>query len=136
MSASDDVTALHARLVVPAHPAFLEACRGLVATMAARTDAGVDVIEDLRIAVDEAAAMLLPHADGRSPLDLGVSIDDSAVRIELAVGIDGARVRRDDGDYGWMVLDAVADDVRVVVGDDSRCTITVERRWASATEAG
>ena len=47
---------------LPADSAYLSILRTATAGLAARLDFTLDEIEDLRIAVDEACAMLLPHA--------------------------------------------------------------------------
>ena len=47
---------------LPADSAYLSVLRTATAGLAARLDFTLDEIEDLRIAVDEACAMLLPHA--------------------------------------------------------------------------
>ena len=48
-------------LRVPADPAYLAVIRTATAGLAARLDLTLDEIEDLRIAVDEACALLLDH---------------------------------------------------------------------------
>src|SRR6478735_3271011 len=48
-------------LRVPADPAYLAVLRTATAGLAARLDLTLDEIEDLRIAVDEACALLLEH---------------------------------------------------------------------------
>src|SRR5512141_3495133 len=48
-------------LRVPADPAYLAVLRTATAGLAARLDLTLDEIEDLRIAVDEACALLLDH---------------------------------------------------------------------------
>ena len=47
---------------MPAEGAYLSVLRTATAGLAARLDFTLDEIEDLRIAVDEACAMLLPQA--------------------------------------------------------------------------
>ena len=47
---------------LPADSAYLSVLRTATAGLAARLDFTLDEIEDLRIAVDEACAMLLPQA--------------------------------------------------------------------------
>ena len=47
---------------MPASSAYLAVLRTATAGLAARLDFTIDEIEDLRIAVDEACAMLLPQA--------------------------------------------------------------------------
>ena len=53
-------------LRLPADAAYLSVLRTATAGLAARLDFTLDEIEDLRIAVDEACAMLLPDADART----------------------------------------------------------------------
>jgi serine/threonine-protein kinase RsbW len=52
-------------LRVPADPAYLAVVRTAAAGLAARLDLTLDEIEDLRIAVDEACALLLDHRTHR-----------------------------------------------------------------------
>ena len=50
-------------LRIPADGAFLSVLRTATAGLAARLDFTLDDIEDLRIAVDEACAVVLPRRD-------------------------------------------------------------------------
>ena len=59
MAANDLNPVPEVRLRVPAHGAFLSLIRTTSAAVAARLELTIDEIEDLRIAVDEAAAILL-----------------------------------------------------------------------------
>lgn len=57
-------------LTVPASASYVSVLRTVTASLAARRDFTIDEIDDLRIAVDEASALLLPHAGaqrGRPP---------------------------------------------------------------------
>lgn len=71
-------------LEVPADPAYLSVLRTATAGLAARLDLTIDEIEDLRIAVDEACALVL----GPQPLD--GSGDRHAVEAQPAPGPSGA----------------------------------------------
>ena len=89
------------RLSVPAHGAFLSLIRTTSAAVAARLEMTIDEIEDLRIAVDEAAAMLLPSvADDRS-VDVVFTLGQDELTISLsahtgdAVGPGSGRLRLD-----------------------------------------
>ena len=53
-------------LRIPADSAYLAVLRTATAGLAARLDFTLDDIEDLRIAVDEACAMVLPQARPRT----------------------------------------------------------------------
>ena len=63
MSAQGGATAVAdtVDLRVPADPAYLAVIRTATAGLASRLDLTLDEIEDLRIAVDEACALLLDH---------------------------------------------------------------------------
>ncbi len=50
------------RLTIPADGAYVAVPRSVVGNLAARNDFTLDAIDDLRIAVDEACALLLPQA--------------------------------------------------------------------------
>lgn len=71
-------------LEVPADPAYLAVLRTATAGLAARLDLTIDEIEDLRIAVDEACALVL----GPQPLD--GSGERHAVEVPAASGLPGA----------------------------------------------
>ena len=68
---SQDVVELR----LPAEPAYLSVLRTATAGLAARLDFTLDEIEDLRIAVDEACALLLPDAVAGEPLTCRFVLD-------------------------------------------------------------
>src|SRR4029450_3559559 len=68
---------------IPADSAFLAVLRTATAGLAARLDFTLDDIEDLRIAVDEACAMVLPQA--RVDSDLTCAFDLEPTRLTVAV---------------------------------------------------
>ena len=60
-------------LRLPADSAYVSVLRTTTAGLAARLDFTIDDIEDLRIAVGEASAMVLPEADAGSDLSAASS---------------------------------------------------------------
>jgi serine/threonine-protein kinase RsbW len=101
-------------LDVPANPAYLAVVRTATAGLAARLDLTLDQIEDLRIAVDEACALLLA---GRShpgeTLRTSFTIGD---RI-LDVLITGpAAVPPTESSFAWSVLNALVGQVETGTG--------------------
>ena len=60
MSTNEDTAEV--RLTIPANGAYVAVPRAVVGNLAAHDDFTLDAIDDLRIAVDEACALLLPHA--------------------------------------------------------------------------
>jgi serine/threonine-protein kinase RsbW len=117
------------RLSVPAHGVFLSLIRTTSAAVAARLDLTIDEIEDLRIAVDEAAAMLLPHVAGDSCVDVVFTLADEALTIRLSAET-GATAALDQDGFGWTVLTALVGSVRAEDGDGRTSIILVHRRRA------
>jgi serine/threonine-protein kinase RsbW len=108
-------------LTVPAIASFLPVVRAATAGLAARLSLSLDEIEDLRIAVDEACAMLLSRPDPR-PADAAlltcryqVLADALAVRVSAPVDADTALPAEQS--FGWQVLTAHATDVKHGVED-------------------
>ncbi len=116
---------------VPAAVAFVSTLRITAASLAARCDLTVDDIEDLRLAVDEACALLLPHAGPASTLDATFHLSQGRLAVDTSVVSDDAAEPDRDG-FAWTVLGALASSVDVArVGE--RLTITVTKQREAAT---
>ena len=112
---------------LPAAGAYLSVLRTATAGLAARLDFTLDEIEDLRIAVDEACAMLLAQALPGADLDCTFSLDDDSIRVAVSVlTVDGQQPSRDT--FAWTVLSALAGEVDSTAGVDNRVTITLLKR--------
>jgi serine/threonine-protein kinase RsbW len=99
-------------LTVPADPAYLSVLRTVVASLAAQRDYTLDEIDDLRIAVDEAGALLLPHADPGSKLSAVFGAASAGLRVEVSVtALHGAAGQPDRSSFAWLVLKALTDSV-------------------------
>src|SRR3954449_5938914 len=70
-------------LRLPAQSAYLSVLRTATASLASRLDFTLDDIEDLRIAVDEACAMLLSQAVAGSSLDFAFELSEHAIAISV-----------------------------------------------------
>ncbi|HEX5534917.1 MAG TPA: anti-sigma regulatory factor [Actinomycetales bacterium] len=102
-------------LRVPADPAYLTVLRTATAGLAARLDMTLDEIEDLRIAVDEAAALLMGGGDEDAQLVAGFTIEPDA----LSVRVTGpATTLPEPHSFAWAVLEALAGEVETGSGDD------------------
>ena len=124
------------RLSVPAHGAFLGLIRTTSAAVAARLDLTIDEIEDLRIAVDEAAAILLGDAgtsEGLSDrsVDVTFGLDPDTFIISLSADT-GATSAPDQTGFGWTVLSALVGSVRAD-HRDGRTTIVLSHRRRALT---
>ncbi|TCN34984.1 serine/threonine-protein kinase RsbW [Kribbella orskensis] len=114
-------------LSIPADSAYIAVPRSVVGNLAARNDFTVDAIDDLRIAVDEACALLLPQAaDG--VLELVFAIDPPQLTVRTSAVVPNGW-KPDTTSFGWTVLTALVESV-VAETVDGRLTITVS---ASAT---
>ena len=97
-------------LRLPATNAYASVVRTTAATLAARLDFTIDDIDDLRIAIGEAIALVLPEADPDTDLLCRFHIGTGSVTVTLRVdAVDEPRVDTDS--FAWQVLDAMADDV-------------------------
>ncbi|WP_425358345.1 anti-sigma factor [Thermomonospora curvata] len=116
---------------LPADSAYLSVLRTATAGLAARLDFTLDEIEDLRIAVDEACAMLLAQAVPGTDLECQFELSGDAMRIAVSVlTVDGALPSRDT--FAWTVLSSLAGDVDSAVGADDRVTVTLRKRRGAA----
>src|SRR3954465_2786163 len=80
-------------LTVPADGGYLGVLRTATAGLAARLHFALDEIEDLRIAVDEACAMLLAIATRGAELECRFAVTDDALTVEgSATTVRGARL--------------------------------------------
>ncbi|MDG4769269.1 ATP-binding protein [Solwaraspora sp. WMMD792] len=94
-------------LTVPADGGYLSVLRTATAGLAARLHFALDEIEDLRIAVDEACAMLLAVATRDADLQCRFSVTDDALTVEVAVAtVRDARLPPDSS-FAWKVLRAL-----------------------------
>lgn len=116
---------------LPAASAFLSVLRTATAGLAARLDFTLDEIEDLRIAVDEACAMLLAQAVPGADLECSFELTADTVRVAVrALTADGQPPARDT--FAWTVLTALAGEVDATVDADNALTIILQKRRSSA----
>ena len=128
--APDETTATHnddvVVLVVPADGSYLAVLRTATAGLAARLQFTLDEIEDLRIAVDEACAMLLAVAvrggttgggsgaggpAGSAELTCEFEVTPTALSISVGVSVEGTVALPGNQSFSWQVLTALAGEV-------------------------
>ncbi len=93
-------------LSVPADSIYLSVVRTAAAGLGARLDFTLDDIEDLRIAVDEACALLLKQARGDSTLDVAFTLDLDSLRARVTATCDRPSLPSREG-FSWTVLSAL-----------------------------
>ncbi|WP_370291349.1 anti-sigma factor [Nocardioides sp.] len=99
-------------LRLPADGAFASVIRTLTAGLAARLDFTLDDIEDLRIAVSEATAMVLDEADPGAELACTYRLSPGALALELVTAA-AAPAAPDYESFGWQVLATLATEAAV-----------------------
>ena len=95
-------------LRVPADGAYVSVLRTMTAGLAARLDFTVDDIEDLRIAVGEASAMVLAEADPDSDLICRFYMLPGELTLTVAVTSASAVVEPNYDSFAWQVLTTLA----------------------------
>lgn len=115
-------------LTVPADVGYLGVLRTATAGLAARLHFALDEIEDLRIAVDEACAMLLAVASRDAELECRFSVTDDALSVEVAVNtVRGARLPAESS-FAWKVLTALTTAASAEVDGDRASIRLLTRR--------
>ncbi len=99
-------------LRLPADGAYAAVLRTLTAGLAARLDFTMDDIEDLRIAVSEAIAMVLGAADPGSDLVCRFRLEPGELRLECSTSSE-APGTPDYDSFGWQVLTTLTSEASV-----------------------
>jgi len=103
-------------LRLPADSVYVSVLRTTTASLSARLDFTIDDIEDLRIAVGEACAMVLPEADPGT--DLVAEFFLGRGRLTVQVSVSGSDIGEPDYDsFAWQVLDTLAGEAAAQVAD-------------------
>jgi len=115
-------------LVVPADGSYLAVLRTATAGLAARLQFTLDEIEDLRIAVDEACAILLSISSDKSEVTSQFEVTDSALSIDVSVPVSGPAALPGDNSFSWQVLTALAGEVTAKTAGDRALIRLTKRR--------
>ncbi|HIV57821.1 MAG TPA: hypothetical protein H9902_07675 [Candidatus Stackebrandtia faecavium] len=120
-------------LDMPTNPTFLPVLRTATAGLATRLSFGIEAIEDLRVAVDEAAGLLLAAAeDDSTVLQCRFDVTDTDLLITIgAYGVGPLPQRRA---FDWRVLDALAGSVSTDI-TDGVTTVQLSQRRPEAIDA-
>ena len=119
---------------MPAEGAYLSVLRTATAGLAARLDFTLDEIEDLRIAIDEACAMLLAQAIPGTELECDFELGTDQVTITVSVVTAQARMPARDT-FAWTVLSALAGSVDSRLGPDDRVAIVLQKQRGASRSA-
>jgi serine/threonine-protein kinase RsbW len=117
---------------IPADVAYVSTLRLTAAGLAARCELTIDDIEDLRLAVDEACALLLPHVAPPNTIDARFELNYGRLAVEVS-GQPSGDAELDRTGFAWTVLGALASSVDVTRAD-GRLTIALTKRREAANQ--
>jgi serine/threonine-protein kinase RsbW len=116
---------------LPADSAYLSVLRTATAGLAARLNFTLDEIEDLRIAVDEACAMLLPQAIETAQLSCRFRLGGDTLEVMVTVPTTRGDLPEKET-FAWTVLSALAGEVDCGSDEEQRVWIRLRKRRGSA----
>ena len=104
-------TELHTAACATAIPTI----RMVAADLAARADFDLDSVDELRMAVDEACALLVRIAARNARLSCTFTVRPDRVEVAVEVDVDDVGDPLTPGSVGWRVLNCLADEVNALV---------------------
>ena len=110
-------------LRLPADGAYASVLRTTTAALAARLDFTIDDIEDLRMAVAEATAMVLEVADDRTDLVSHFTLAPGGMTVSVSVGAQSPG-EPDYDSFAWQVLTTLATSAKVEA-ESGRFTVSM-----------
>ena len=114
-------------VTVPATANHLAVLRTAVGGFAARDSFTLDQVDDLRMAVEEAAVQLLRHSRGdRITMDIETTDNGVEVRLRGDVADDDPVI--DESSFSWTILRALADDIRIESADSTAIIVLAKHR--------
>lgn len=118
MMSTQDRPASRVTLTVPAHPDLVACVGAMTRSVAVLADLILEQVEDLQMAADEAAILLLPLVDPNGPqlLTTEFEVDPGCVRMLLSV-VNHHSVRVDRTGLAWKMLTALEPTAEVRTGD-------------------
>jgi serine/threonine-protein kinase RsbW len=118
---------------VPAIPEFVQVLRNIAAGVAARLDMPIDQIEEVRLAVTEAASLLLDEVEAAS---LRMSIGRDADALEVRLSADGLAdpwpSDRALSSWPWLVVKGLTDEISAERHDGDGPSIRFTKRLERA----
>jgi serine/threonine-protein kinase RsbW len=118
---------------VPAKAGHLALLRTAVGGFAARDHFTIDQVDDLRMAVEEAAVQLLRHARG-DRIDLDVSGTRNGIEVRLHADVQGEEPVIDETSFSWSILRALADELWIEMQQRHATIVLMKHRFGQPVE--
>jgi hypothetical protein len=100
---------------VPATAASIDVLRSVTAVVAGHTTLGIDRVDDLRLAVSEAAGRLIRASEQRGTLRATFAERDDGLDLQLTLhdgSTPGWPLGSDADPLSWIVIDTLTDDAK------------------------
>lgn len=115
-------------VTAPADAPSIAIFRMVAASVVARTETSIDVVDDVRIAVGEACNHLLTSSTEARTLFMDVALESATLRVSVAV--DPAAGDMDPGSVGsdlsWTIIRGLTDEATAsVIGGRSTITMVI-----------
>ena len=117
-------------LRVPAQAEFVGLVRSTTNSVIARTDLGVDEIDDWALAIDEAFAIVLNHKPVSGHVQLDFTLKSGGVEITIAgpAGSSAEQLKTDACQWAWAVVSGLVEQATSEIGADGAITLTLKSR--------
>jgi len=114
---------------VPATPGSVQVLRNVAAGVAARLDMPIDQIEEIRLAVTEAASLLLDEAEA-TMLQMTIGRDEAILAVTLSSDgkVDPWPSDRALASWPWLVVKGLTDEIRADRRDGDGPSIRFTKR--------
>lgn len=97
-------------LTTPADPSSLHVLRAIAGSVAARLDLSIDVVEEIRMAVDEAATLLIRLGGSEISLEVDPAGPDFVAEMWVDAGVEAWPDEDVEGSWAWLVIAGLCDD--------------------------
>lgn len=118
---------------VPPTAGHLAVLRTAIGGVAARDRFTLDQVDDLRMAVEEAAVQLLRRASG-DRIVMHVESTDKGIEVRLETVVEGGDVVIDESSFSWAILSALADAVRVEADGTQAAVVLTKHRLVTLSQ--
>ncbi len=129
-----EADATRVQLRIPASTAYVSLVRTAAAAIAARLDFSIDRIDDLRLAVDEACALVMADAPGDGEIVCDFLSSSAHLAVEIA-GVSRSGSTPSSASFAWTVLSALVDTVSATVTDENSLVIHLAMNSIDAASA-